>query len=139
VTIDLAKVTAWVDACVCPWVLVETAGGLLSPLGMGVTNLDLARALHPDGVVLVAQDRLGVLHEIAACGLALRVLASELQDCIVALQAPTAPDLSTGTNTAEIVELGLAKRVVSFPRGLPTDEGARTAGRSLLEHLRCFT
>ena len=49
-----------------PITIIETAGGLFTPLGRGVTNLDLVRALGPSVVLLVAPDRLGVLHELTA-------------------------------------------------------------------------
>lgn len=144
--IDLRAVAAWIDAHVCAWVLVETAGGLLSPLGPGITNLDLARALRPDAVVLVAQDRLGVLHDVTACQLALKVLASELREVVVVLQAPSNPDASTGTNAAELLALGLADRVFGIPRGSEAEEAVTVVATELLKHLRalpdpgpCFT
>jgi dethiobiotin synthetase len=36
--IQLAPILAWVDAADAPWVVVETAGALLSPLAPGLTN-----------------------------------------------------------------------------------------------------
>jgi dethiobiotin synthetase len=136
VTIDLARVVTWVDQVSCPWILVETAGGLLSPLGVGTSNLDLARALRPDVVLLVAQDRLGVLHEIATCGLALRVLAKELREAVVVLQSPAVPDLSTGTNVDELAVLGLAGPAFAIPRGTPTEPEVLAAAGRLLQHLQ---
>lgn len=144
--IDLGPVVAWVEAHECPWVLVETAGGLLSPLGRGVTNLDLARAVQPDAVLLVAQDRLGVLHEVSACCLALRVLAPEVDEVVVVLQTPSDPDLSTGTNAAELVTLGIVAQAFTLPRGAPVAPAVAAAAAALAEHLQrlltsdgCFT
>jgi dethiobiotin synthetase len=134
--IDLATVAAWVDQHTCPWLLVETAGGLLSPLGVGLTNLDLARALRPDVVLLVAQDRLGVLHEIASCCLALRVLAEDLREAVVVLQSPALPDLSTGTNVDELALLGLTGQAFAIPRGAPEEPVVMAAAGRVLRHLR---
>jgi dethiobiotin synthetase len=145
-SIDLRAVVAWIDAHICPWVLVETAGGLLSPLGPGITNLDLAQAVRPDGVLLVAQDRLGVLHEVTACRVALRTLASELREVLVVLQAPSIPDASTGTNAAELSTLGLVDRAFAIPRGTGSDVAVAAAAAEVVGHLRglpepgvCFT
>jgi dethiobiotin synthetase len=44
-----------------------------------------------------------VLHEIASCLLALRILAEELREAVVVLQAPAVPGPSTGTNVDELM------------------------------------
>jgi dethiobiotin synthetase len=94
--------------------LVETAGGLFSPLSDTRTNADLVLRLLPASVLLVAPDRIGVLHDVgaavrAAKGVGLTVAA-------VALSAPAVADASTGSNAGEISALGLGP-VVVFPRG----------------------
>ncbi len=121
-TIELAPILEWVGSVGAAWLVVETAGGLLSPLAPGLSNLDLAKALKPDGLVLVAPDRLGVLHDVTAALLALRVLAPDLPEAIVALSAPAPEqvDASTGTNGDELVGLRLAGKVVGFSRA-PVD------------------
>lgn len=66
--VDPAKLLAGVD-CWCgdyDIVLVEGAGGLFSPLAEGVLNLDLAISMEAP-IVLVAANRLGVIHETLAC------------------------------------------------------------------------
>ena len=65
-----------------------------------------------DAMLLVAPDRLGVLHDVGAT-----VRAATMPLPIVALSAPAGADASTGTNGAELVRLGLAQAVVEFPRG----------------------
>ena len=45
---------------------VEGAGGLFTPLSDSITNADLWRSLMPAVVLLVAPDRLGVLHDVYA-------------------------------------------------------------------------
>jgi dethiobiotin synthetase len=95
-------------------VLVEGAGGLFSPLDERTTQADLARALRADRLVLVAPDRLGVLHDVRATLLAARSLG--IADPIVVLSAPLRPDASTGTNASELEALGITRAVAVFPR-----------------------
>jgi dethiobiotin synthetase len=86
--------------------VVETAGGMFSPLVP-----ELCNAVIPAPLVLVAPDRLGVLHDVAAC-----VRGSELPIAGVALSAPERSDASTGTNAAEIETLAIARMLAVFPR-----------------------
>jgi dethiobiotin synthetase len=132
VTIDLSRVQAWVDAHAAAVVVVETAGALLSPLGPGLTNLDLARALRPDVLVLVAPDRLGVLHEVASAMHVLRTLATDLPSPLLLLQPPAVPDDSTGTNAAELALLGVHPAPHAFPRAEPAAAETLSAARGLL-------
>lgn len=76
--------------------IVETAGGVFSPLNQEATNLDLAAVLEPALWLLVAPNRLGVLHDVRATVEAMRALSRPpdlivLNDCCV-------PDASTDTN-----------------------------------------
>lgn len=100
--IELEAITAYVAAeerAVAPDLcVIETAGGAFSPLSERWTNVDLAWALEPDGVILVAPDRLGVLHDVGAT---LRALGPRRVDMLV-LCAPATPDASTGTNLEEL-------------------------------------
>lgn len=106
--IELSSVTAWVaeaqarsSAAVT---LVETAGGLLSPLAPGVTNLELATALEPSHWILIAPDALGVLHDVTAT---LRALP-RAPDAVM-LSAARPPDASTGSNATELEQLGITR------------------------------
>jgi dethiobiotin synthetase len=57
----LSGVEAWFDAC--DWLVVEGAGGLMSPITWNWTNADLADQLgYP--LVLVAANRLGAVHHV---------------------------------------------------------------------------
>src|SRR5262249_40091944 len=95
---------------------VELAGGLFSPLGDHATNAALVRRLAPDAVLLVAPDRLGVLHDVGA------VLRAFGDVAAIALVAGPAPDASSGTNAGEIGRgTPCTARVVSVPRA-PVDE-----------------
>ncbi len=68
VELTAARLATWVHARIAEHspalVVVETAGGLFTPLSATETNLDLVRALEPCLFVLVAADRLGVLHDV---------------------------------------------------------------------------
>lgn len=88
-------------------ILIETAGGVFSPINEGQTNLDLARALEPSCWLLVGPDRLGVLHDMRATLISMARLA-RLPD-IILLNAPSVPDESTGTNRHELEILGWAQ------------------------------
>lgn len=122
--IALAEVVTWIgeqERRVEPGVLlVELAGGAFSPLGVGLTNVDLARALEPALWLLVAPDALGVLHDVTATLAAL----PRAPDGIV-LSAARAADPSTGTNAAELSRLGIAEVIEVIAAG--ADGGAATA------------
>lgn len=100
--------------------VIESAGGLFSPISDTETNHEIAARLAilcaptPFQLLLVAPDRIGVIHDVGAT-----VRASQFPLPIVALSAPAVPDASTGTNGAELMRLGLAKAVVELPRGAP--------------------
>lgn len=135
--IALDPIRAWVDQHQADWLVIETAGGLLSPLGPELANIDLVRALSPQALLLVAPDRLGVLHDVRACVIALGALFPNHPPILCLLQAPPSPDASTGTNGDELRSLGIAPSVVSFPRARPTDPetlSAATAAIRLLAH-----
>ena len=104
-----------VTSHVTSFCLVESAGGCLSPLGVGVANVDFAFALEPAIWILVAPDALGVLHDVSAT---LGVLAARhrLPDHLV-LSAAREPDASTGTNAAELEALGIVTPSATIPRG----------------------
>lgn len=132
VTIDFERITNWVASHAARVVLVETAGGLLSPIDKTRTNLNLAVALQPNHVLLVAPDRLGVLHDVAATLHAYRTLAPELPAPTLLLQPPEVGDASTDTNAEEIVGLGIASQVFVFPRAKPTDASVQEVARSIV-------
>lgn len=119
ISIQLDVVARWVAAHSADVLVIETAGGLFSPLGDSLTNLDLIRCLAPHSILLVAVDRLGVLHDLRACLTAMRFLAPELPAPGVILQPPRVPDSSTGTNAQEIERLGIARVLALFPRAEP--------------------
>ena len=98
-------------------VLVETAGGLFSPLDASFTNWEIACALDPARWLLVAPDALGVLHDVTATLGAAR--ARGRAPDLVVLSAAREPDPSTGTNAAELQRLGLVARPFALGRDDP--------------------
>lgn len=108
VTIDFEKLRARADELErrAGVLVIETAGGMFSPLVP-----ELSKALAPASFVLIAPDRLGVLHDVTACA-----RASEIPIVGVALSTPESSDASTGTNAAEIEKLGIMRLLSVFPR-----------------------
>jgi dethiobiotin synthetase len=80
--------------------LVELPGGLFTPVTDQVLNADFAARLAPDALLLVAPDRLGVLHDTIATVRA--AAAAGLTVDAIVLVAPEHPDASTGTNAPEL-------------------------------------
>lgn len=120
-------------ATTCEVLFVETAGGLFSPMNDAHANDQLARALAPDRTLLVAPDRLGVLHDVAATEIAARARHVELS--VAVLSAPPAPDASTGTNAAELATcLGRGVAAV-FPRAAFDAPTSLAAARQTLAAL----
>jgi dethiobiotin synthetase len=115
--------------------IVELPGGLFSPFVDRTLNIDFAAGLHPDANLLVAPDRLGVIHDVLATASAAQVRGLSLHTLV--LVAPEQPDASTGTNAMEIAALLPALPVATVPRGAP-ETLARGAdlGRLAMELLR---
>ena len=132
--VDLSTIRHWISEHDAGWQVVETAGGLLSPLSPKLTNLDLTRALEPTAIVLCAPDRLGVLHDVTVALMALRGVGLDRR-CVVALSAPATADDSTGSNAAELHGLGIADRPVVFPRATLETDGTREAAGALAARL----
>lgn len=98
-------------------VLVEGAGGVLSPLAWhegAVQDITHLAAALGGVVLLVASDRLGTLHHVLA---AQRVLEqAKLPVMGLVLSAPAIADASTGTNLAMLRRLLPNLRSVALPR-----------------------
>lgn len=99
-------------------VVVELAGGLFSPISDGLFNADLAARLRPDAILLVAPDRLGVLHDVTATLRA--AFATPLRITGVVLVTPEHPDASTGRNAGELARLTGVPVLAVLPRGTPS-------------------
>lgn len=122
VAVTREAVVSWVEEHEGGITLVETAGGLLSPLGPDATNLDLVGWLAAEVVVLVAPDRLGVLHDVAAVKRVLEGVGLWGRTRLV-VSGGAGVDASTGTNGAELVGLGVVEEVVELGRGGELEAG----------------
>ncbi len=114
--------------------IVESAGGLFSPVGDSLTNVDLVLRLLPARVLLVAPDRLGVLHDLGACIGAARARGVTVSALV--LSAPAAPDESTGTNASEAERIGLGAVAAVFPRAGFEDATSQEAAARVWTRLR---
>jgi dethiobiotin synthetase len=93
--------------------MVEGAGGILSPLGVGFDSRDLILALGATPIV-VATNKLGVVNHIL---LTLEALPKKFQKRTkIVLMAPSKPDSSSATNAKLLTRFIPAKRIFSLPR-----------------------
>jgi dethiobiotin synthetase len=105
-------------------VLVEGAGGLLSPLGEDFDARDLIIALHA-APVIVCPNRLGVLnHALLTVEALPRTVARR---ALIVLMTPRQPDLASRTNPRLLAGIFGPDRVQEFPWVSP----ARASGRAL--------
>ena len=93
-----AAAEAWQSRC--DILLVEGAGGLFSPLSERMLNIDLAERLNVDRLILVAANRLGVIHDVVATCRAAAQCGMELSRLY--LSAATTPDESAESNAEQI-------------------------------------
>jgi len=106
VTIEFKPLRTWVDEAInqhCTTLrattcIIETAGGVFSPLSATATNLELGSILEPSLWLLVAPNRLGVLHDVGATVEAMR--ARHRPPDLIVLNDCCPPDASTDTNLA---------------------------------------
>jgi dethiobiotin synthetase len=98
-------------------VVLELPGGLFTPLAPGLLNAHIALELRPDALLLVAPDRLGVLHDIGAAVRAAQGLPLRLDGIV--LVTPPCPDASTGRNGPELPALVPVPLLATLPRGTP--------------------
>jgi dethiobiotin synthetase len=93
--------------------LIEGAGGLLSPLGENFNSRDLIVALRAMPVI-VAQNKLGAVNQVL---LTLEALPESLRaKSRVVLVSPPKPDASTRTNATLLAEFFDAGRIFLLPR-----------------------
>jgi dethiobiotin synthetase len=93
-------------------VLIEGAGGLLSPLGENFDSRDLIAALRATPMV-VCPNRLGAVNQVLLTLAALPRSAS--CRARVVLMSPARPDASTVTNAGLLAEFPDAKRIFCLP------------------------
>ncbi len=119
-TIDLAAIRSEITrlAQLVEALLVELPGGAFSPLTGDILVAEFARSVRAARVVLVAPDRLGVLHDVGAATRACASVGLPLHG--VVLNAPEVSDASTGRNAAELPLVTRAPLLAEIPRG-PSD------------------
>jgi dethiobiotin synthetase len=93
-------------------VLIEGAGGLLSPLGENCDSRDLIAALRATPIV-VCPNRLGAVNQVLLTLEALPRNAAA-KACVV-LMSPQEPDVSTKTNAGLLGEFFDKKRIFPLP------------------------
>jgi len=93
-------------------VLVEGAGGLLSPLGERFDACGLIAALRAMPII-VCPNRLGAVNQVRLTLAALPPAAS--RRARVVLRSPAKPDVSAKTNAALLGEFFAAERILSLP------------------------
>lgn len=138
-SVDLEAVKRWVlnqeeqhlaphyTTCSVLMSIIESAGGVFSPLSSVATNLDLSQALAPALRVLVAPNRLGVLHDV---GCALRaMLQLGQQPHLVVLNNLGVPDASSDSN------LELLRRLHPTLHLMELGHEEPTSAAGLLQHL----
>lgn len=81
----------------CDILIVEGAGGLMSPISWNLTNADLARSIgYP--LVIVARNRLGVVHQILATCESARVNGLTVAEVVLNDVAPAEADDAVHSN-----------------------------------------
>ncbi len=121
IEILIQGVAQWVDELVtesqAEYLVLETAGGALSPVHAAFDNLDLLQFAQVDVIVLVAPNRLGVLHDVAAT---LRCVEARglVTDLVVLSDAHdrVATDASYSTNLQELQKVVIPRSTKNTPR-----------------------
>jgi dethiobiotin synthetase len=92
--------------------LVEGAGGLLSPLGENFNSRDLILALHATPII-VAQNKLGVVNQVL---LTLEALPENLRaKTRVILMSPPKPDATANSNGKLLAEFFDSEKIFQLP------------------------
>lgn len=120
IALTTAQLASWVHARIAGYgpeiVVVETAGGLFTPLSEREVNLDLVASLEPCRFALVAPDRLGSLHDVLACTAG--ATASFRAPDFIYLNARE-PQPSTRGNAAELCRLRPTLAAAVLPQNPP--------------------
>lgn len=104
-------------------VLVEAAGGVLSPLTWHASGRDLARALDARAL-LVAPDRLGVLTHTLTALESLERGGVPVLGVVFSAPDEADADASTGRNVEALLRYASVDRVLRLPRVSSVDEAA---------------
>jgi dethiobiotin synthetase len=126
-TIDLDALVLAIEAAAdgADTVLLEGAGGLLSPITWEWNAVDLARTLGA-AVLVVGPDRQGVISHALLALSAIELAGVELAGLV--LIAPDTPDPSTGTNAGAIARISGVDRVIALPQAEDPLQAAAEVG-----------
>jgi len=130
-SVDLAAFIASfqrVRARVSGVLVLELAGGLFSPFDDATCNADVLRALAPEHHVLVAPNRLGVLHDARAAVRASRAEGLTV-DALVVTHPPGAGDDASCRSNVRALE-GLVQSASIVLRAAPVAEAVVTLGEA---------
>ena len=84
-------------------VIIEGAGGLFSPLADGVLNIDLVKQINTDRLLVVAENRLGAIHQtLATCVAAAH--HGVTVDGLILSSTRSSTDASVASNAKQIAE-----------------------------------
>jgi dethiobiotin synthetase len=128
-SVKLAQVVAHIRASQkrFDFLVVEGAGGLLSPLGENFDSRDLIMAMRATPII-VAQNKIGAVNHTR---LTLEVLPKNLRaKARIVLMLPSKPDISAKTNAKLLSEFYDAKRIFAL-----SWLGSRFAGEHALKNL----
>ena len=122
-SLDLDELAGEIEAAAgsADVLLLEGAGGLLSPLGWEWNAVDLAQAFRATALVVTADRRGSINHTLLTLS-ALDLAGIRVAGILVG--APAAPDASTGTNAEAIARLSGIDRVRVVPRVAEPDADA---------------
>lgn len=135
VTLDAALAPIQEHGSSCELLLVEGAGGLLTPLGEGFSAADVISELHAE-VILVAANKLGTLNHTLLTFEALRHRG--VKSIRIALVAHLAADASSKSNLPDLQELLSNNSVVLIPfleDYRPAADFIRASAKDLQEEL----
>jgi dethiobiotin synthetase len=115
-------------------VLVELAGGAFSPMTDDVSCAQFARSLPGARAILVAADRLGVLHDLGSTTRACAALGLPLEGIV--LSGTERPDVTERQNASEIPLVTTVPLLASLPSASPLEPiGEHDPVRALARHL----
>lgn len=106
--VSLQRVLDWIRQTSCDHLLIEGAGGLLTPLGENFTLLDIINDLNAT-LVIVAPNKLGVINHT------LLTLRAANRPAAVILMSQLKADRSAKTNFAILQDLIAPCPIITFP------------------------
>ncbi len=118
--------------------VLELAGGLFSPFDDHTSNAEVLASLAPEVHVLVAPDRLGVIHDARATLLAARGFGLRFAAVVLSYPPGAGEDPSCVSNAAAVERVAAASGspLVVVPRGTVAEATATLRAAPALEALR---